>query len=79
VKFARTDLSKLRSQRANIDRKISKAQWRLDNDPLVDTVRMSVLTEALTATSGELTTAIDVEIAVDERRALRQALLANCR
>jgi hypothetical protein len=79
VKFTRADVSKLTSQRASVDRRYSKAEWRLNNDPFANTVHLSEMMERFAERSAELTAAIAVEVAVDERKALRQALLANCR
>jgi len=78
MRFSRSNLSKLRSRRASIDRRFSKAEWRLAEDPMANTVHLSEMMDKLAAQSAELSRQIDDEQAADERRALRQALLANC-
>ena len=78
MRFERANISKLISTRRSVDRRIGKADWRMANDPMANLARLSTQVDELEAKSAELTKAIDHELAVDERRALRQALLANC-
>jgi hypothetical protein len=79
MRFERASISKLISARRSVDRRIGKADWRMANDPMANLARLSTLVDELMEKSASLTKAIDHELAVDERRALRQALLANCR
>jgi len=77
--FNRSNLSKLTSRRAGVDKRISKAEWRLANDELANTVHLSEMVDKLTAESAKLTAEIGRETQAAERQALRRTLVANCR
>ena len=77
ARFERSELSKLRSTRRSIERRISKAQWRMEHDPSADLARLSTRIDEMCDDASELTLSIAVELHADERRTLRQALLQS--
>jgi hypothetical protein len=77
MKFDRSPVSKLRSARRSLDRRIAKAEWRMSTDASANLAFLSHQCDEWQVKADTLTKAIDHELAVDERRALRQLLLTN--
>ena len=65
----------MRSVRRSIERRISKAEWKMANDPMADLARLSERCDRMYEDAAQLTLQIAAELHTDERRTLRQQLL----
>lgn len=75
MRFERSELSRLTSRRAKLERRIGKLTWRIANDPMANLVGLSTERDRLYEAAADVTLRIAAEQHADERRTLRKALL----